>query len=208
MLRCAFVLLVAVLAAALADPLMEFASNVGMFGAGHFTDGSNWDVLPALVIAGLACGAVATAQVAKLVVGFGFRAAGFVDAFLPTRVVARLLPIAFALQIGTLFGMESIEQIVIRGHLLGGTIWLGGPVLVSLLVHAVMCVLVAMAALRMLHSFTRAAERIIISVLRPISCIAHELSQHARQSRANAIVGDLICVLAHLRERAPPLLAT
>ena len=36
------------MAAAIADPLVEFASNAGWFGAGNFTDHSNLDVVPAL----------------------------------------------------------------------------------------------------------------------------------------------------------------
>src|SRR5208283_1357179 len=44
---------VAILAAALADPLVEFASNAGLFGGGAFTDHSMLDVLPALIAGGL-----------------------------------------------------------------------------------------------------------------------------------------------------------
>ncbi len=34
---------------------------------------------------------------------------------------------AFAVQVAVLYAMETIEQVVVRGHPLGGTLWLGGP---------------------------------------------------------------------------------
>ena len=43
----------AVIAAAIADPMIESASNAGWFGPGILTDHSNLDVLPALI-----CGAI------------------------------------------------------------------------------------------------------------------------------------------------------
>lgn len=65
-----------------------------------------------------------------------------VDA-LPSGTVLRLLPATFAIQIGVLFGIETLEQIAVVGHPLAGTIWLGGPVAISLAIHAVMVLAVA-----------------------------------------------------------------
>jgi hypothetical protein len=56
-IRAWFCIAAALVAASVADPLVEFASNRGVFGPGSFTDHSNRDVLPALC-AGLAFGAV------------------------------------------------------------------------------------------------------------------------------------------------------
>ena len=56
-LRTWFCLAAALVAAAIADPLIECASNSGVFGSGSFTGRSNQDVLPVLC-AGLTCGAV------------------------------------------------------------------------------------------------------------------------------------------------------
>src|SRR5579863_7532885 len=41
---------VAMIAAAIADPLVESASNAGWFGPGNFTDHSTWDVVPAFLV--------------------------------------------------------------------------------------------------------------------------------------------------------------
>src|SRR5262249_25040176 len=48
--RLWFSLAVAVIASAIADPLLEAASNAGIFGNAHYTDHSNLDVLPALAV--------------------------------------------------------------------------------------------------------------------------------------------------------------
>ena len=207
-IRCAFVGMVAVLAAALADPLMEFASNAGWFGAGHFTDGSNLDVLPALGVALIAAGIVGGLQVAKLVTGRSTDWLRASDTALRGQRLAHVLPIAFGLQLGVLYVMESAEQIVVRGHALGGTIWLGGPAPVSLLVHAAACLFIATAALRLLRMFTYAAGRIIARIVASMSRPVQPLANRARGRREGAACGSRIRALAHLRKRAPPLLST
>ncbi len=199
---------VAVLAAAIADPLVEWASNAGWFGAGHFTDRSTVDVVPALAVALLAACALGGLQIAKLVTG---RTAGWLrvsDMVLRKQSLVRALPYAFALQLGVLYAMETLEQLAVRGHLLGGTIWLGAPTPVALLAHAVTCVCVALAALRLLRAFTRVASRIIARILEPASHTAQLLANRSRSRRGGVASLQLIGVLAHLRERAPPLLRT
>ena len=74
-IRFWFCLAAAVIAAAIADPVVEFASNHGAFGAGNFTDHSSLDVVPAL-IAGLIAAALA--------VGLRVRS-HFADATAPSR---------------------------------------------------------------------------------------------------------------------------
>ena len=207
-IRCAFVCVVAVLAAAIADPLVEWASNAGWFGAGHFTDRSTVDVLPALAVALLAACARGGLQIAKLVTG---RAAGWLrvsDTVLRRQSLVRALPLAFGLQLCVLYVMETAEQLVVRGHLLGPMVWLGGPAPIALLVHAVVCVCVALAALWSLRGFTRVAVRIIARILEPESRSAQPLATRSRSRRDGILSLQLICVLAHLRERAPPLLRT
>ncbi|MHB8145773.1 MAG: hypothetical protein ACYDGM_00735 [Vulcanimicrobiaceae bacterium] len=207
-IRCAFVCVVAVLGAAIADPLMECASNAGWFGAGHFTDRSTVDVLPALAVAVFAACMLAGLQIAKLVTG---RAAGWIlasDAVLRKQSLLRALPVAFGLQLAVLYGMETLEQLVVRGHMLGGTIWLGGPAAISLLVHAIVCLCVAFAALRLLRAFTRVAGSIIARIFEPASRSPQPLANRLRGRRNGIASLQRICVLAHLRERAPPLLRT
>jgi hypothetical protein len=75
--------------------------------------------------------------------------------------VFRLFPATFALQIAVLFGMETAEQYAIAGHALGGTVWLGGPVLISLAIHAVVGMIVAALFVRVLQQLAQSVVEAI-----------------------------------------------
>jgi hypothetical protein len=182
-------LVVAVSAATLADPLVEYASNSGFFGVGSFTDHSTINVVPAAITAlGLA---------AAYVVFLARRS------FASTRgAVRRLpsarLPVTFGLQMLVLFGMESLEQLVVVGHPLGGSVWLGGPIVVALLVHALACVglsfllsrvLASLAdvAAQLASSFTAFASRVTAAACvatRPATAWRYCASEHPLASRS------------------------
>jgi hypothetical protein len=152
--RLLFCLVAGVTSAALADPLVEALSNHGVFGAGRFTDHCNADVLPALAAA-LVFGAlfvVSAVRRAVLRTRPGRAPAWLRDsrAAVPLRTAIRLFPAAFALQMVTLFGAETLEQVVAAGHAFGGAVWLGGPILVSLGLHAAIGLLVVAVLARLL----------------------------------------------------------
>jgi hypothetical protein len=162
-IRLWFCLAVAVISAAIADPAVEFASNRGFFGRGSFTDHSNLDVVPALVVGVI---------FALLHVALRVRSR-LADPETPAldllaesgKALAsgpgRLLPLTFAIQIAALFSMETAEQFAVFGHGLGGTIWLGGPVAVSLAAHAAACTVIAFALTRAVRACSQAAERVV-----------------------------------------------
>jgi hypothetical protein len=80
-----------------------------------------------------------------------------------------MLPSIFVLQLIALFGMETLEQIATVGHPLGGTLWLGGPVLFSFAAHLLSCVVSAWALYHGLRWSARAivrAVRVALEVLR------------------------------------------
>jgi hypothetical protein len=116
----------ALTAAAVTDPIVEAASNAGFFGRGSFTDHSNLDVMPALALAAFAVLAWAVFLLRR---GYG------TDDRAPAAFLRAFMPAIFALQILVLFTMESAEQCAVYGHLLGGTIWMGAPVLAALGAH-------------------------------------------------------------------------
>ena len=76
--------------------------------------------------------------------------------------------------------MESCEQVIVFGHIAGGILWLGGPIVISLFVHAVACVLVAMTA-------TRAVKALARTTLRVLRVIRTWITLPARPLRAKAI---------------------
>lgn len=202
----AFCIAAAVMAAAVSDPIVEWMSNRGAFGPGNFTDHSTRDVVPALCTAFLIS--------VLLVVGFVRRAA-FRSAATPrwlrkcvlassARTLPRLMPAIFALQILLLWSMESAEQIAVAGRPLGGEIWLGGPAVVSLAVHAAGCVIVTLLLARMLRW---SAEAIVdvVTFIRQLLCAVLR-APVIRSSRAQTVpvARSSEPLLARLSGRAPP----
>ena len=159
-LRGLFCIAAATSAATLADPLLESASNAGWFGPGNFTDRSNADVVPALVFS-VALGLFFALFRARLLIGprsvaFG-RSLREALGMRASKPLVRLLPAILAAQVGILFCMETLEQVVVDGHPLGGFVWLGAPVAIALGLHAVACIAVTFALARLLDGLTGVA---------------------------------------------------
>ncbi len=145
------------LAAALADPCLEFASNAGWFGSGRFTDHSMADVLPTLLFGALFL-------VAQLL-GIFRRASIRLRLDEPLRrPLARLLPGIFMLQLALLFSIESLEQRLVYGDFLGGALWLGAPIAIALVVHALFTLCTAFLVAATLREFTRHAPAFAAAV--------------------------------------------
>jgi hypothetical protein len=168
--RAIFTLATAISAAALADPVMEGISNAGSFGRHAYTDHSTLDVLPSLVV-GLSCAALLVAILARrILVPRGRRIPWLrVPAqALDASAVLRLLPVILGVQFAALCTMETLEQLVVAGHPLGGTVWLGGPVAVSLALHACVGVGLAFGFARLIRWSANAAAELIASVRRHV----------------------------------------
>lgn len=207
-LRWPFCLAVALIAGALADPLVETVSNTGIFG-GHYADDNHITIVPTLL-----AGVVLVLQI-SVVRCFATRGRSefgrdwLVD--VARRISARPpmhdFACVFGLQIAALFVMESLEQIVGGGRLLGGTAWLGGPIAFSLLTHALVCVGCMFAVNGAMRAIVRtfaalirvAIDFILVPVTRTPSSILAKRSANPTCFQAQP---------AHVRrngERAPPL---
>ena len=193
----AFCLTVAVLAAALADPCLEFASNAGWFGAGRFTDRSMADVLPTLLSGALFL-------IAQLLWIFRrARAHRRLDGPL-RRPLAVLLPRIFILQLALLFVIESVEQRVVLGRFLGGALWLGAPVPLALAVHALFATGIAFLVATALREFARRAPALAAAVrLRHEHAIPRASGIRRRFVATLAALPDV--VFGSTGERAPPI---
>jgi hypothetical protein len=207
--RGAFSLAAAVTAAALIDPMVEFGANSGFFGPGTFTDHSNLYVAPAL-ITGLA---LTVAFVMALVRRTFNRSTRYAPDWLRRfpgasggRSMLRPLPAVFVLQLGALWSLETVEQIVVAGRPLGGTLWLGGPVLTSLLMHAVGCLVVTWLLSRAVRWSVETIVE-VVRLVREIFCNATPGPATTR-SRAIEVAGSALRepILARLNGRAPPYL--
>lgn len=160
---------VAIVAAALADPLLEFASNAGAYGACDCTDHSNLDVFPALLLVSLLGLRYLYVRVRRQFAGAGTAPARAPGDLPAAGVLVRLVPAIFALQLLVLYTMETAEQIAVRGHALGGTIWLGAPAPISLAVHAAFCLVATFAGACVVRALTQTAVRIAGFILRAIA---------------------------------------
>jgi hypothetical protein len=208
--RILFCMVAAVVAAAFADPLVELASNAGVFGSGNFTDHSNLDVLPALGVGLLLGIALLAAGVRKLltrgaVASPATRLGASHDRPRP-GLLAQLVPAIFATQIAALYAMETAEQFVVAGHALGGTIWLGGPVPVSLAVHALIGIIATFVIGRTLVPFTRTAARIVVFLRGSTTVAARGPRRAFAQFRHPANFRRSTPLVCRIGERAPPLL--
>jgi len=204
-IRLWFCVAVAFVALAFADPLTEWASNAGLFGSGNFTDHSNADAVPALLV-GFAC--MASHLIARCrSVRRESDPQAWLSAWarvLDARALTHLLPLIYALQIGALYVTETFEQHLVLGHGLGGSIWLGAPIVASLLIHALFCAATAFAIARVVRTFARTALRIA----RSIAVIA------LRRPRESGLALRRLCyfpspfdsapLVCRIGERAPP----
>jgi hypothetical protein len=192
-IRFGLCLAIAVIAAALADPIVEFASNAGWLGAGSFTDRSNLDIIPALLLG------------VGLLVLFMIRKARAVltGHAIPRRIVW-LLPTIFVLQIGTLYAMETLEQIVVWGHPFPAPVWLGGPVAISLAIHALICLTVTYAITRSGHTLAVTTLR-VLRLVRAIASLAPQCGALVATRRFESFLCKAsLPVPCTIGERAPP----
>ena len=196
------------MAAAVADPLVEAASNAGWFGPGNFTDHSFVDVIPAFVL-GCGLAALYVAFVVRRMLGacngntqrairLSNEALGY---YMPM-----MLPAIFALQIAVLYSMETAEQFAVWGHALGGMVWLGGPVVVSLAAHAFACVAVALLVARAIRSLATAALR-VLRLMRALATLLPVQAPPRRGFRQEAAASNWTFAPRSVGKRAPPLRA-
>ncbi len=190
-----FCLAVAVIAAAVADPVVEFASNAGWFGPGNFTDGSNLDVIPALVV-GIAVLALYLIGTARAVLAW---------TALPRRI-GSLVPAIFVLQIVALYVMETTEQLIVGGHTLGPAVWLGAPVFASLAIHAAFGVAITLWIARSARGLAATTLRVIRLMKATPSFAAHRFEILPPRRSDERSFRQLVPLLCRIGERAPPLL--
>jgi hypothetical protein len=95
--KAVFCLAAAVTAAAVIDPAIEWLANAGLFGPGRFTDHSNLDVIPVLVLGLLFSVIFVAGQAHRIVRRFASEVGS----------IPMLLPVIFALQLLVLWSMET-----------------------------------------------------------------------------------------------------
>jgi hypothetical protein len=197
----------------LGDPVVESVSNTGIFG-GHYADNNHLGVVPTLVAGAVVALAVIALRLLEVwrrstndSHGESFVA---VARAIGNESPAREFPLIFVLQLLSLFALESTEQLFAGGKLLGGTAWLGGPVLFSLLAHALIGGLCTFALGACMRATVRGLASLVQTVVRFIWLANARASAGPFRFDRRATSGAR-AQLAHVREiggRAPPLLRT
>jgi len=202
--RLVFCFAVALTAAALADALVEALSDAGVFGPDVYTDRSYADMMPALSV-GILLAVAFTLALARRISTPDAPAPGWVRrAADATRLAPAQLIVTFGLQIGALCAMETLEQVAVWGHPLGGNLWIGGPIPISLALHAAIGIGVAFA-------FSRVLSWLAIRVARVLHLVACLQIALAQPPTIHLAVGQLVVrcpaerARRRLRGRAPPL---
>ncbi|HTZ55054.1 MAG TPA: hypothetical protein VMB20_08305 [Candidatus Acidoferrum sp.] len=195
-IRVWFTLAAAVVAAAVADPLVEAASNAGWFGAGNFTDHSTLDIVPALISGVVLIGVCLVLRIRRELLRVS------VDAL--RYDLWRVLPALLTTQLAVLFVMETSEQVIVAGHPLGGTIWLGGPLWFSLFVHVLTGIAVAWG----LAFAVCACARTTVRMIRRIRALAmralHDPAPLALRRCDRIRLTHDVLVRCRIGNRAPP----
>lgn len=208
--RLPFPIAVALVAAAVGDPLVETVANSGLFGRG-FSDNNHLSVIPALVAGILLVLLLACWRGVQLYRHTRQREALLELAkHISARAPLRDLPYVLIFQFGALFVMESTEQLAFGGKLLGGTVWLGGPVLFSVLAHALIGTICTLALARAIRAMVRhvatfvriTLDFILVAIARKNSGRFAPLRRESSSPRFQTLH---VCQIG---ERAPPALLT
>jgi hypothetical protein len=208
--RLPYLIAIALVAAAIGDPLVESIANTGVFGS-VYHDGNQLSVVPTLVVAlALALWLAFRRAVAVWRRSRDGRGDWVIEAAQRGRTGSPLrdVPMVFAAQLVAVFAMEAVEQLVAGGPLETGLSWLGGPVAFSLAVHALICVALTLALARLcvaivatVDSLVRAAVAFVLAT-QPAVSVRFFARRFAARPRAQA---------PHVRQiggRAPPLAST
>jgi hypothetical protein len=150
MRRIPLLVAIALLGAAIGDPLVETIANSGVLGSGY-ADNNHSSVIPTLIVAAALALMLIGLECRRLLQGRGeARERPLVD-----------IPCVILLQLGVLFIMESGEQLFGEGGLLGGTAWLGGPVVFSLLAHACIGAICTVLVVRGMRAIVRRCATLV-----------------------------------------------
>jgi hypothetical protein len=192
--RLGFCAAIAVIAASVADPIAEFCSNAGFFGAGSYTDHSNLDVVPALV-AGFGLLALYLVRRAPAILAGRALSGGIAGSF----------GVIFAFQLAALYLMETAEQLLVWGHLLGPTIWLGAPIPIAIAIHALVAFGIVSLVLRSRRALATTTLR-VIRLIRAIATFDAAMPQPSAVRRPRrSVLKELILAFRAIGERAPPM---
>jgi hypothetical protein len=208
--RCSYLAAAALVAAAVGDLLVESIANTGILG-GHYSDRNHTSVLPTLLAGAIIALELVVLRVARTVRRSESRPGWLRTAAAQLRARRALadLPLVYALELGALFVMESIEQLLATGALPAGTAWLGGPVAFSLAAHALLALAATLALRWLIRALSATVASLILVAIAFVRLSRREArSAFCRRLDAPAVHQTPSPHLLRIGGRAPPLLLT
>lgn len=209
--RVPFVIAVALVAAAIADPLVETIANTGMLGRGY-SDNDHASVVPTLLVGSM----LLLLAIAARCLGLVCRACVYrrwvagIARHLSARPALADLPYIVLLQFVALFIMESCEHLLYDGRLAGGIAWLGGPIWFSIATHLLIGLLCTILAARAVRTIVRRCAALVSIALDFILCALGISDASLFAPRRHEATRRYVQPF-HVRQvgqRAPPLLLT
>ncbi len=206
MKRALFVLAAAMMAAAIANPIVESMSSAGMFGPG-FGDHDQSSVVPTFAIAAFFAFGLVAIRTVRALRGRSL-GARFVDGMardLARRARASDVPFVLAVQFVTVYAMERMECFVHALPAESGLAWLGGPAVVAIAAHVLTGIAVTFALGWAVRAVARLLATVVRAVLDAIAFVrARAAASFATRSRSDASAADSLAHVRGTRGRAPP----
>jgi hypothetical protein len=207
--RFPFILATALIAGGLGDALVETISDTGVFGRGYH-DTNHLGVLPVLL-----CGVVLAVEIALLRSLRSLRRAPPGRDWLAdlatrfgSRAPLRDVPYVFVLQLGVVFGIESLEQALSGGAPPAGPAWLGAPIAFSLAAHGLIALSLTVAVAAVVRALAATLTTLVRVALALVALAMRSDGETALHERRDGVpfVRRQSLHARHAGERAPPLL--
>lgn len=207
--RLPFLIAVALIAAAAGDALVETIANSGAVGHGY-ADNNHLSVVPALV-GGASLAAMLVWRRCVALLRHPAQHADWLvsaDKEMSARSPFADVPFVLLLQFGALFVMESCEQLCFSSKLLGGTVWLGGPIWFSVLAHVLLGLSCTLLLRRAVHALVGRCAVLVVTVLALMldAFDRSDASVFARRCDRSCFRHNQTLRVHQIGERAPPLL--
>jgi hypothetical protein len=201
----------AVLSAVISDWVIETGANLGVYGP-TFAGADHRSVL-ATATAGivLAVAALAVTLLERWRVLRGDACGDWlVDAArdISAHWSWRAFPSTLAVALAVRYTMESAELVRTTGHVAVGLGWLGGPVLIALVLHAAFCVLTVLVLIAVMQAVVGAFDVVVVAVATLLAFALSAISPSgvfARRDHVRRAMRSGSCLGRRLGERAPPL---
>ena len=202
-----FFVAAALLSALLSDWTIEGSASMGLFGQIFNVPDQRSAVCTAAVVVGLVFLCILTRVLEKLSI---LRSDGdWIEEAardISSRWSWSALGATYAVALVARYAMESARQIEQTGQIARGWDWLGGPLVIALVIHAVLCALACVGLFAFMRELDRTLDRVVAFVRTLITILdiyTHNVTRCT--DRIRSVVYRRNCALArHLGERAPP----